>query len=145
MIDVLFMDACIIIGIIVGALLPSNRHGPPRLVAMGLGAVCMYLALVYPFYRGLRRYPMLLFVGARVAGDVIRRDFTSAATGLVSAEGDMVDGDRSMDRLGNRSPLILPIQWLQSTMSPSTPWESRVATTLVTAAIPRACPPGAWI
>ena len=57
LIDVLLMDACIIIGIIVGALLSSHRHGPPRLVAMGLGAVCMYLALVYPFYRGLRRYP----------------------------------------------------------------------------------------
>jgi hypothetical protein len=60
LIDVLFMDACIIIGMIVGALLSSHRHGPPRLVAMGLGAVCMYLAVVYPFYRGFRRYPMLL-------------------------------------------------------------------------------------
>ncbi len=49
LIDVLFMDACIIIGVIVGALLSSHRHGPTRLVAMGLGAVCMYLALVYPF------------------------------------------------------------------------------------------------
>ena len=60
LIDVLFMDACIIIGVIGGALLSSHRYGPPRLVAMGLGAVCMYLALVYPFNRGLRRYPMLL-------------------------------------------------------------------------------------
>ena len=60
MIDVLFMDACINIGVIVGALLSSHRDGLPRLVAMGLGAGCVYLAFVYPFYRGFKRYPMLL-------------------------------------------------------------------------------------
>ena len=60
LIDVLFMDGCIIIGTIAGALLTSHRQGPLRLVAMGLGSVCVYVALVYPFYRGFRCYQMLL-------------------------------------------------------------------------------------
>ncbi len=60
LIDVLFMYACIIIGSIVGALLSSHLPGCPRKVAMVLGGPCLYLALVYPFYRGFRRYPMVL-------------------------------------------------------------------------------------
>ncbi len=84
LIDLLFMDACIMIGVIVGALLSPYRHGPLRLAAMVLSAVCTYLALVYPFYRGLGA-TRCFFLGARVAGDVIRRDFTSAATGRVSS------------------------------------------------------------
>jgi len=60
LIDVLFIQACSMIGMIVGALLTFHQHGLPRLVAMALGAAGVYLALVYPFYRGFRRYPMLL-------------------------------------------------------------------------------------
>jgi hypothetical protein len=60
LIDVFFMFACEAIGMVVGQLLCPHLPGYVRPIAMPLGALCMYLALMYPFYRGLRLYPMVL-------------------------------------------------------------------------------------
>jgi hypothetical protein len=60
LIDVLFMVVCLTIGTIVGLSLSSHLPGYLRPVAPPLGGLCLYLALIYPFYRGLKLYPMIL-------------------------------------------------------------------------------------
>ena len=60
LIDVLFMFACVAIGTVVGLSLSIHLPGYLRPAAGPLGAICLYLALMYPFYRGLKLYPMLL-------------------------------------------------------------------------------------
>ena len=60
LIDMLFVFACEAIGIVTGLSLFSNR---PRYfgVVAGIGfSLCLYLALIYPFYRGLKLFPLIL-------------------------------------------------------------------------------------
>lgn len=60
LIDVLFMSVCFTIGAFVGHSLSSYLPGYFRLVAALSGGLCVYLALVYPFYRRLKLFPMVL-------------------------------------------------------------------------------------
>jgi hypothetical protein len=60
LIDVLFAQVCFGIGMVVGWLLSSHLAGYFRLAEGALCGLCLYLALIYPFYRGLKLYPMYL-------------------------------------------------------------------------------------
>jgi hypothetical protein len=60
LIDLFFAQACFGLGMVAGWLLSAHQPGYLRLVE---GAVCglfIYFALIYPFYRGLKLYPMYL-------------------------------------------------------------------------------------
>jgi hypothetical protein len=59
LIDLLFVVACIAIGAPLGRFLASGLPEDFRSGAGLVGAVGTYLVLVYPFYRGLRRFPMV--------------------------------------------------------------------------------------
>src|SRR5262245_57409363 len=60
LLDLFFLIACEAIGMVVGKLLSPHLPGYFRPIAMPFGAICLYLALIYPFYRGLKLYPMVL-------------------------------------------------------------------------------------
>ena len=57
--DLLFGIACITSGVVVWPLLPPDSPKLPVLAQLFCG-LCVYLALVYPVYRGLRLFPMVL-------------------------------------------------------------------------------------
>jgi hypothetical protein len=59
LIDLFFAIACGLIGVLIGRSLSSQLPWYFRPVAPPLGGLCMYVALVYPFYRGLKLYPMI--------------------------------------------------------------------------------------
>jgi hypothetical protein len=58
--DLLFMIACISVGMLGGLNLASEFSKRVQLVAGISSALFVYLGLVYPFYRGLRLRPMIL-------------------------------------------------------------------------------------
>jgi hypothetical protein len=58
--DLLFVIACNGVGIGVGLNLASGIPSPVRIVAALLVGLCVYLVLVYPFYRGFRLVPLVL-------------------------------------------------------------------------------------
>jgi hypothetical protein len=58
LIDFLFLEGCLVVGGGSAFYLASGWPRPLQAAAAVLGAVCLYLALVYPFYYGLKRYPM---------------------------------------------------------------------------------------
>jgi hypothetical protein len=64
LIDVLFTQACLGIGVGLACLLVLPLPGSVRGVGVLLGGpcigLCLYLALIYPFYTRLRLYPMVL-------------------------------------------------------------------------------------
>ena len=60
LIDLLFAIACIAIGMVLGRSLASDLPPHFRSVAGLLGGVGVYLALIYPFYRALKLFPMIL-------------------------------------------------------------------------------------
>src|SRR5262249_33641110 len=60
LLDVFFAIACLVIGAVIGRALSFYLPGYFRPVAEPLGAVCTSLALVYPFYRGLKLFAMLV-------------------------------------------------------------------------------------
>ena len=62
LVDLAFAIASIAIGLVMGRLLAFHLRLPPylRLTVVLLGGPCVYLAFIYPFYRGLRLAPMLL-------------------------------------------------------------------------------------
>ena len=60
LIDLLFAIACITIGMVLGQTVAPGLPASVRPVAGPVAGVCIYLALVYPFYRGLRLFPMIL-------------------------------------------------------------------------------------
>jgi len=60
LIDVLFLSASLTIGLVIGLSLSPRLPGYIRPIAVPLAGLSMYLALVYPFYRGLKLYPMIL-------------------------------------------------------------------------------------
>jgi hypothetical protein len=60
LLDLLFAYACTAIGTLIGLSLSSDLPRYSRLVAAALGAVSVYLALIYPFYRGLKLFPLIL-------------------------------------------------------------------------------------
>ena len=53
-------SACFLIGTVLGCQMSSYLPWYLRWVAPLVGAVGVYLALMYPFYRGLKLYPMVL-------------------------------------------------------------------------------------
>jgi hypothetical protein len=57
-IDFLFIQACLWIGEPLGFYLASGSPHLLQVAAAILCPICLYLALVYPFYYGLKRYPM---------------------------------------------------------------------------------------
>ena len=59
-IDVLFASTCFVIGAVLGLRLSLQFHTNLRLLAALLGGAGMYLVLIYPFYRCLRLFPMIL-------------------------------------------------------------------------------------
>lgn len=59
-IDLLFAMACIGIGGAIAMPLASGLPANLRPVAGFVIGICLYLALVYPVYRGLKRFPMIL-------------------------------------------------------------------------------------
>lgn len=60
LIDLLFATVSIAIGAVLGESLARGASTHLRAMAMILGGVGVYLALVYPFYRGLKLFPMIL-------------------------------------------------------------------------------------
>jgi hypothetical protein len=58
LVDLLFAIACLAIGEPLGGYLASGSPDFLRAAAGHLCALCVYLALMYPFYYGLKRYPM---------------------------------------------------------------------------------------
>src|SRR5205814_9002357 len=60
LIDLLFASGCIAIGMIVGQLLASGLPSSFRPIAGPVAGVGLYLAFVYPFYRCLKLFPMIL-------------------------------------------------------------------------------------
>ena len=60
LIDLLFAIVSIAIGAVLGEWLASGTSALLRAIAMVFGGVCLYLALIYPFYRGLKLFPMIL-------------------------------------------------------------------------------------
>jgi hypothetical protein len=60
LLDLFFESACLLIGTILGCQLPSYLPRYLRWVTPLVGAVGVYFALIYPFRRGLKLYPMVL-------------------------------------------------------------------------------------
>ncbi len=60
LIDLFFAVACGLIGVVIGLSLSRQLPWYLRPVAVPLSGLCIYLALVYPFYRGLKLYPLIL-------------------------------------------------------------------------------------
>ena len=60
LIDLLFAIASLVIGGVLGSLLISGLSTHHRPIAAAFGGICVYLALIYPFYRGLKLFPMVL-------------------------------------------------------------------------------------
>ena len=60
LIDLLFAIASIAIGAVLGRLLVTELPAQLQPIAGTLGGICIYLALIYPFYRGLKLFPMVL-------------------------------------------------------------------------------------
>lgn len=60
LIDFLFLTACITIGMVIGQAAAPGLPTQLRLFAGPVAAVVLYLVLVYPVYRGLRLFPMIL-------------------------------------------------------------------------------------
>ena len=60
LIDQLFMIATIVIGALLGRLLAPHVSQPLQLLVQALCVASLYLALMYPFYRGLKLVPMIL-------------------------------------------------------------------------------------
>ena len=56
--DLFFAIVCIALGMVVG-LLSSHLPRYSRPVAGPLGGLFVYLALMYPFYRGLKLFPVM--------------------------------------------------------------------------------------
>jgi hypothetical protein len=60
LIDLLFLIACMATGMALGPAIVPDLPTPVRALAGPVSVVCLYLLLVYPFYRGLRLLPMIL-------------------------------------------------------------------------------------
>ena len=60
LIDLLFATVSMAIGAVLGKSLALGAPSHLRAIAMVFGGVCVYLALIYPFYRGLKLFPMIL-------------------------------------------------------------------------------------
>ena len=60
LIDLFFMCACTATGLVGGMILTADFSPRVRVVVGIAGALCLYLVLIYPFYRGLRLLPMIL-------------------------------------------------------------------------------------
>lgn len=58
--DLLFAAACIAVGYVAGFSLSSPLPQYLRVVAAALSGLGVYIAFVYPFYRGLKLFPLLL-------------------------------------------------------------------------------------
>jgi hypothetical protein len=58
--DLLFAIICIAIGAPGGLFLSSHLPGYLRAIAGFFAGLCVYLALIYPFYRALKLLPMVL-------------------------------------------------------------------------------------
>jgi hypothetical protein len=60
LIDVIFLSACLLIGVLLG--LPVSIHLPRsvRVLPLVIGGIGVYAALIYPFYRSLRLFPLIL-------------------------------------------------------------------------------------
>lgn len=58
--DLLFAIVCMTIGVVGVSSLSSHLAGGLRIVVWILGGLGVYLAFVYPFYRGLKLLPMVL-------------------------------------------------------------------------------------
>jgi hypothetical protein len=60
LIDLAFAIVCFGIGVVFGQSLASHSPAYLRLLAGSIGGLCVYVGLVYPFYRGLKLYPMVI-------------------------------------------------------------------------------------
>ncbi len=60
LLDLLFAIACIFIGTIAGQWLGSDLLPYLRFAVGLISGICLYLALVYPVYRGLKLFPLVL-------------------------------------------------------------------------------------
>ena len=60
LIDLLFVIACMAVGMLLGHALAPDLPTFCRPFAGPVAVVCLFLLLVYPFYRGLRLFPMIL-------------------------------------------------------------------------------------
>ena len=57
--DLIFLIASIAIGAMLGQFLASDLPAHFRAIAKAFGAISVYVVLIYPVYRGLRRFPMV--------------------------------------------------------------------------------------
>ena len=60
LIDLLFAIACITVGTVLGQSIALGLPAHFRAVAGSLAGIGIYLTLVYPFYRGLKLFPLIL-------------------------------------------------------------------------------------
>ena len=59
LIDLLFAIGCVAIGMVAGQLVASELPAGFRPIAGPVAGICLYLALIYPFYRGLKLLPVI--------------------------------------------------------------------------------------
>ncbi len=60
LVDLLFAIGCLAVGMVLGLLVAAYVPAPLRLITGYIAGICLYLALVYPFYTRLKLLPMIL-------------------------------------------------------------------------------------